>query len=800
MAWPTPQDYNEAVQNPKLAFADSELQVGRPELTDLGLPRPITGGFASVYKLQCPQRTWAVRCFLRQFDDHERRYAAISEHLSRLRLPYTVGFTFLRNGIRVRGQWYPILKMEWVQGEPLTAFIERHLGDRSTLLSLAKHWVEMVTVLQQASIAHGDLQHGNVLVVDGQLRLIDYDGMYVPALSGESSHEVGHRNYQHPLRTESDFGAYLDNFSAWIVYVSLIVLAANPGLWPQFGAGDESLLFRRTDFEQPEASDVLHTLERHPDEQIRSAIALFQPVLYLQPRDVPSLDAHLTQPASVAITCEGCGQALRVPAHRGPCRVICPSCGWQIDWPPTPPDLSDWLKDHLGTEPGPKEEPANDDLPAPRQHPEPDPSWIIDGLAPCGPSLSRLTFANSVAVERLFLGLSTIGALLLVRAAQLAVLAVSTTLLGILLVLVALANVALWVYRYYSEQGVVHHNDLKARLRSIAEQIRANGRSIEVMEEEKGTISERFAAEEARLATEQKSADAKEKEEIDRRRVALQSALSSIDARRRALNQQQADALRRLNNSTGTRVATIDRQIADLNQAEATEHSRTLQARQQEHIKAYLRRASIRNAHIPGYPPGDLVFRLERAGYRTAADVDRSVQGVTGIGPKRTAALIQWRQRMESRARRTAPSALSPSEAAAIRARYNGQRRGLEQQRDSEVQRQRREEDNLRALHRRLLEQLDHDQKAAKARTQMAISEVSARYAQQCHAIRETLSKLSDDTASRLRVADATIAEVRNTLFSLHWQQEKLTRQLEPYEGLRFSNYVKRVFFGSKAA
>lgn len=213
----------------------SELQVGRPDLTPLGLPRPITGGFASVYKLQCLQRTWAVRCFLRQFHDHHRRYAAISEHLTRHRLPYTVGFTFLCNGIKVRGQWYPILKMEWVQGEPLSAFIERHLGNRSTLLSLARRWFEMVKALQKASIAHGDLQHSNVLVVDGQLRLIDYDGMYVPALSGEGSHEVGHRNYQHPLRTESDFGPYLDNFSAWVVYVSLIALAADPGLWKQFG-------------------------------------------------------------------------------------------------------------------------------------------------------------------------------------------------------------------------------------------------------------------------------------------------------------------------------------------------------------------------------------------------------------------------------------------------------------------------------------------------------------------------------------------------------------------------------------
>jgi Tol biopolymer transport system component len=293
MPWPTPQDYNEAVQNPELAFADPELQVGRPELTPLGLPRAITGGFASVYKLQCPQRTWAVRCFLRQFHDYERRYDAISKHLARVQLPYTVGFTFLRKGISVRGQWYPILKMEWVPGEPLNVFLERQLENRSTLLSLAEQWVEMVKALQQASIAHGDLQHGNVLVVGEQLRLIDYDGMYVPALAGAGSHEVGHRNYQHPRRTESDFGPSLDNFSAWVVWVSLIAVAADPGLWRQFGGGDEALLFRRRDFEKPEASDVFRALERHRDKQIQLAVALLKAFLSLEPRDVPSLDGQI---------------------------------------------------------------------------------------------------------------------------------------------------------------------------------------------------------------------------------------------------------------------------------------------------------------------------------------------------------------------------------------------------------------------------------------------------------------------------------------------------------------------------
>src|SRR5262245_15119650 len=184
MPWPTPQDYNEAIQNPHLNFDDPELKTGKPTLTPLGLPRPITGGFASVYHMQCGQREWAIRCFLREVNDQQQRYTAISQHLATAKLPYTVKFNFLPRGIRVRGQWYPILKMEWVQGETLNTYIQKHLHNPTILLILADRWIAMMRDLQQHGIAHGDLQHGNVLVVNGDFRLVDYDGMYVPALAG----------------------------------------------------------------------------------------------------------------------------------------------------------------------------------------------------------------------------------------------------------------------------------------------------------------------------------------------------------------------------------------------------------------------------------------------------------------------------------------------------------------------------------------------------------------------------------------------------------------------------------------
>ena len=254
MDWPTPQDYNEAIQNPQNCFSDPELKQGAPLLTKLGLPKPITGAFASVYKVNCRTRSWAVRCFLREFADQERRYSAISDKLRAAKLGCTADFDFLARGILIRGRWYPVLKMEWIDGEPISEYIRRNLAQRQVLQSLSRQWIALMASLRKAQIAHGDLQHGNILVSGSVLKLVDYDGMYVPALAGMDSHEVGHPNYQRPGRTERDYHPDLDSFSAWVIFTSISALAIDPRLWNLLDAGDECLLFRRADFEKPRAS------------------------------------------------------------------------------------------------------------------------------------------------------------------------------------------------------------------------------------------------------------------------------------------------------------------------------------------------------------------------------------------------------------------------------------------------------------------------------------------------------------------------------------------------------------------
>jgi len=301
MPWPTPQDYNEAVQNPSLSFRDLELKTGQLELSALGLPRPVTGNFASVYRVSCGQRDWAVRCFWREFADMQTRYAAISAHLRQSRLPYTVGFEYLPQGIKVRDRWFPILKMEWVEGQLLNEYVEQHLQDGAVLAALACRWSEMVVRLEKAQIVHGDLQHGNVLIVNGEIRLVDYDGMHVPALVGALSHELGHHNYQHPHRSFESFGPCLDRFSAWVIYLSLVALSEQPDLWTELRGGDECLLLRKEDFERPATSHALALLKGCANPQIRVLAGHFQTTLNAGPELIPSFGEHIFQPAALSL-------------------------------------------------------------------------------------------------------------------------------------------------------------------------------------------------------------------------------------------------------------------------------------------------------------------------------------------------------------------------------------------------------------------------------------------------------------------------------------------------------------------
>lgn len=323
MAWPHSQDYNEAIQDPASCFADAELKQGEAAANELGLPAPCSGNFADVYAVTCAttNNKWAVKCFTREIAGLKERYREISSFLKQTPLPFMVDFTYLEQGIRVRGQWYPILKMRWVEGFALNTFVKNNLQKPQVLDVLSQIWVKLSARLRDSQIAHCDLQHGNVLLVPGSkaaslaVKLVDYDGMCVPALTMLKSAEVGHPNFQHPRRArEGIYSLEVDRFSHLVIYTALrALMAGGAPLWEKYDNGD-NLLFNPADFAAPGQSAVFQELSASRDAVVKKLVDQLASAAANPLEETPLLSEVALKPATKASTAVSKTPLAPVPA------------------------------------------------------------------------------------------------------------------------------------------------------------------------------------------------------------------------------------------------------------------------------------------------------------------------------------------------------------------------------------------------------------------------------------------------------------------------------------------------------
>ncbi len=264
MSYPSSIDLNEAVQSPEHAFRDPELKKGSLKTTPLGLPLALSGGFALTYTVETGAKKYAVRCFHREVPDIQSRYAQISAGLKNIGSSYFVAFDFQPDGIRVRGRSFPVVKMDWVQGETLELYLNRISKDSKAVGKLRQDFQALAGFLGQHGVAHGDIQNMNVMISGGQLRLIDYDGMYVPGMPRGNGSEFGHKHFQHPGRSAKHHGPEMDRFSFIATDVSLAAVQADPTLHDRFREGGNTIIFKANDYADPYGSEVFNALLRMP--------------------------------------------------------------------------------------------------------------------------------------------------------------------------------------------------------------------------------------------------------------------------------------------------------------------------------------------------------------------------------------------------------------------------------------------------------------------------------------------------------------------------------------------------------
>ena len=265
MQYPLISEYVKAIQD----AGDNLEQLAHltPVLDDHGEPYRSSGAFAVVFKMQ-DKRTgkyYALKCFTEEQQGRAEAYRQIADELDLLDSPYITSVKYMEKELFVDSQCeedeFPVLLMDWVDGETMEAYIAANYHNQSAMSMLCYRFGKMAAWLRSQSFSHGDIKPDNIIVrPDGSLTLVDYDGMFVPSMKGSQSPTIGTKDFSHPLRTMDDFDETIDDFSLASIALSLKAISMKSTLLDIYGASDR-LLFSENDYRNPSNSKVISALQ-----------------------------------------------------------------------------------------------------------------------------------------------------------------------------------------------------------------------------------------------------------------------------------------------------------------------------------------------------------------------------------------------------------------------------------------------------------------------------------------------------------------------------------------------------------
>ncbi len=262
---PTIPSIRTSVENKNVLILDEHAKNGTFRRDARGRLIAYTGGFSVVFPYEASDGTkWAFRCWHSDVNNTQRRYELISEAIQKAQLDFLCGFEYIEKGINVEGNIYPTTRMRWIDGVTIKDYICQNKDSKNLLLDLADNFLKMTSALHKQSLAHGDLQHGNILVdKNHQLFLVDYDSFYCPQLKGEEDTVTGLPDYQHPARMKNKVvSEKLDYFSEVVIYLSILAIAEDPSLVGKYKVEDaDRLLFAKEDYEDIKNSEIFKDIK-----------------------------------------------------------------------------------------------------------------------------------------------------------------------------------------------------------------------------------------------------------------------------------------------------------------------------------------------------------------------------------------------------------------------------------------------------------------------------------------------------------------------------------------------------------
>ena len=280
MQYPLISEYVRAIQDASNNL--DKLAHLVPVQDDHGEPYRSSGAFAVVFKMKDEQtgKCYALKCFLEEQEGRAEAYRLIADELDCIDSSYVTSVKYLEKEIFVDSSCeedeFPVLLMDWVEGETMETYIAENYQDNYTMAMLCYRFCKMAAWLRSQPFAHGDIKPDNIMVrPDGNLTLVDYDGMFVPAMKRQKSPTIGTKDFSHPLRTVDDFDETIDDFALASIALSLKAISLNPYLLDEYGAADR-LLFSAEDYRDLSKSNVVVSLsELLGDTDLRLLYSLF---------------------------------------------------------------------------------------------------------------------------------------------------------------------------------------------------------------------------------------------------------------------------------------------------------------------------------------------------------------------------------------------------------------------------------------------------------------------------------------------------------------------------------------------
>ena len=253
-----------------------------PVLDDHGEPMRSSGAFAVVFKMkdESTGKEYALKCFTEDQEGRAEAYRQIADELESVDSTYVTSVKYLEKELFVDSNCdddeFPVLLMDWIEGETMDRYIAENLYDNYAMSMLCYRFCKMAAWLRSQPFAHGDIKPDNIMVrPDGSLTLIDYDGMFVPSMKGQTSPTIGTMDFSHPQRTKEDFDETIDDFALASMALSLKAISLSPSLFDEYGSSDR-LLFSADDYRDLSQSKLLTALQPlMTDSELNTLLSLF---------------------------------------------------------------------------------------------------------------------------------------------------------------------------------------------------------------------------------------------------------------------------------------------------------------------------------------------------------------------------------------------------------------------------------------------------------------------------------------------------------------------------------------------